>query len=278
MGAQFFIVFPEKSAMGTTSNYFETNSIPSNYVAKISETMRLFAEVCQMDSFTFYYDRANLENFRSAFVADKYALRMLESVAKRALEWNDQTCSQPGVCQCATIWNVSQYAHNSLCEAALRKRIQKGRMTVAVIQYELPNLNMSTLPVEIGKYTIDLSIVPLTLFDMHKWISENRAPQRVYLWNPKHGEFHNPEDVLEGRYVSVLCGSRYEAESLLPYAIGVVKDNEKFRLYLFDEKHHVYEVFMPSVGTYHSYHVLDNEVPVEIRNNLEKINRARKYN
>lgn len=275
MGTQFFIVFPEKTVTGVTSNYFEVDSIPDDYIKKISETLRLFTEVCQMDSFTFYYDRTNIENFRRAFVADKYALRILESVAKRALEWNDQSCSQMSKCQCASIWNVAQFAHNSLCEAALRKRLQKDKMAVAIIQQELPNLSMSTIPVKIGKQTIDLGIVPLTLCDMHNWISVNRVPSRVYLWNSKHGEYHNPEDVLEGRYKSVLCGSRQEAESLLPYAIGVVKDNEKRRLYLFDEKHHAFEEFMPSVGTYHSYHVIDSEVPVEIINNLEKINRAR---
>lgn len=276
MGTQFFIVFPEKATEGTTSNYFEVDSVLDSYIAKINETLRQFTEVCQMDSFTFYYDRINMENFRRAFVKDDYTMRMLKRVAKRALEWNDQSCSKTSECQCASVWSVTQFAHNSLCEAALRKRLQKEKIVVAIIQQELPNLSMSTMPVEIGNQRTDLSIVPLTLRDMHKWISENRAPKRVYHWNPKHGEFHDLSDVLEERYKSVLCGSRQEAEALLPYAIGVVKDNEKRRLYLFDEKHRAYEVFMPSVGTYHSYHVLDNKVPIEVRDNLEMINRARK--
>ena len=97
MGTQFFIVFPEKTVTGVTSDYFEVDSIPDDYIKKISETLRLFTEVCQMDSFTFYYDRTNIENFRRAFVADKYALRILESVAKRALEWNDQALKRANV-------------------------------------------------------------------------------------------------------------------------------------------------------------------------------------
>lgn len=270
--SQFFIVFPEKDGVHVTSSFFVVSSIASDYLSQVSETLRVFKSIFTIENYTLYYDKSNYLNFRDAFVLDREERMLLRNIVNQALEWNDESCAIPHVCQCTSIWYKSQVPHNTLSEAALRKRFDLS--SVAIIQYNIPLLAKSILPVVIGGNTINLDILPLDLLSMHKWISENRRPQRKYLWNPKHGEFGKHVIANPGEDVSPLLSSRKEAETLLPYAIGSKHDR---KLYIYDDKQSYYEEFMPGVNNYHSYHLLEDEtVPRSVIANLRKLGIARR--
>jgi hypothetical protein len=272
MGTQFFIVFPERCGATISSNYFEQDVISEDYISQLCEKLELFKEVFEIEQFSFFYDRNNADNFSRAFVNDIKEQLLFDRIVGRAMPWNDNTCANEGYCHCAAIHNVPQYAHNSLCEAALRKRNYQN--SIAIVQFGVSKMGMQSLPVEIGGKVIDLDIVPIELIPMYEWISKNRWPQRKYLWNKKHGEFGKLDDDVEDRYVSILRGSREEASQLLPYAIGG-KNKYHHKLYIFDANNDAYEEFMPGQGNYHSYHVGDSKVPDPIIENLKMLGEAR---
>lgn len=271
MGTQFFIVFPEKQGTDVTSSYFEVDSIASAYLSQMSEALRLFKSIFAIEQYTLYYDKANYRNFRKSFVGNRENNVLLKRITEQAIEWNNTTCAIPEECQCASVWFTPLNPHNTISEAALRKR--NRHPSVAVLQLEIPSLSKPTLPVEIGGKTVNLDIVPLNLLSMYQWISDHRNPRRLYLWNEKHGEYGKHVIANPGEDVSPLLSSREAAEALLPYAIGLKKIS---KLYIFDTEKDYYEEFMPGTGNYHSYHLLnDNAVPRSILINLKKLNAAR---
>lgn len=95
---------------------------------------------------------------------------------------------------------------------------------------------------------------------VHKWFTKNRLPKRQYHWSLKHGE--NGKGNWPG--VSVLLGSRIEAEQLLHKAIGT---KEKKDLYVYDNKYGKYMRFMPENvnDTYHSFHINESEIDPHIK-------------
>jgi len=271
-GSQFFIVFPENEKVKISSNYFKMNTIAENYISHVSEVLRTFKSIFAIENYTLYYDKNNYLNFRDAFVPDREGRMLLRNIVNQALEWNSESCADQNVCKCTAIWKTPQIPHTTLSEAALRKRFAYS--SVAILQFSIPSLAKSVLPVEIGGKMISLDIVCLDLFSMHKWISENRAPQRTYLWNSKHGEFGKHVIANPGEKVSPLMSSRKDAETLLQYAIGLKNDS---KLYCFDDEQGYYEEFMPGVNNYHSYHLLDDKaVPRPIIINLRKLGKARR--
>lgn len=104
-----------------------------------------------------------------------------------------------------------------------------------------------------------------------EWFFENRRPVRQYDYDyPKHGENGkgawkgNDED---GRPISVLLGSKEEAENLLKKAIGKLYNST--RSWCYDHKYgHYMEYRNEHNNKYHSYHLgkdRENEIPKEVK-------------
>ena len=104
-----------------------------------------------------------------------------------------------------------------------------------------------------------------------EWFFENRRPVRQYDYNyPKHGENGkgtwkgNDED---GRPISVLLGSKKEADDLLKKAIGRLYNSA--RSWCYDHKYgHYMEYRYEHNNMYHSYHLgkdRENEIPKEVK-------------
>lgn len=231
MEAQLFILFPEQSGVNTTIPSVDTEKVLDKFVSQMSNTLRWFERVCQVEEFTYYYIPSNAQNFKSAFVKDKKNLTLLRKLLDGVQKWDNGLRVMSGFVPRVAVYGKSTTQH--------------------------------TISVVCGGDSISMDMIPLNLYAMYEWMSEHREPQRIYLWNAKHGEYGKHLMSHRGENVSPLLSSKEEAAVLLPYAIGLRSIR---KLYAFDYSKDLFEEFMPGAGNYHSYHLQNiNLVPKSIQ-------------
>ena len=242
MAAQLFILFPEQSGATTTFPHVEADTIPAKFVSHINNVLRGCERVCEKDKFTFFYNHTNAKNFKDAFIKDEKELTLFRSILKKAMIWDN------GV-------------------EALSEEYQSTAI------YGEPEMSKQSITIVEDEKAVQLEVISMNLYEMYRWISEHRVPQRIYEWNPKHGENGKGAISLQGEEVSPLLSSKEAAAELLPYAIGIKKDN---KLYIFDDAFDCFEEFAQGRGSYHSYH-LQNEknVPRSIRINWKELMKSK---
>lgn len=108
---------------------------------------------------------------------------------------------------------------------------------------------------------------------LHKWFSENRKPQRVFVYSSKHGDFHHPSEMVPGtgRRAAQLKCLQEEAQKLLEQAVGY---DVKSSLWFYDAKYkrHIYFENQNEIRlAFHGYHLTEGE---ENFNNISLINLA----
>lgn len=242
MGAQLFILFPEQSGDTTTFSNVGTDTLPAKYVSRMNNVLRGCERVCEKDKFTFFYNHTNARNFKEAFIKDDNELRLFRSLLKKVMIWDN------GI-----------------------EAVSEEKQNVAV--YGEPEILKHSITIVEGEKSVQLEVVSMNLYEIYRWISEHRVPQRIYEWNPKHGENGKGVISVPGEVVSPLLSSIDAAEKLLPYAIGIKKDN---KLYIFDDAFDCFEEFAPGSNSYHSYHLQDiKEVPRSIRINWKELMKSK---
>lgn len=104
---------------------------------------------------------------------------------------------------------------------------------------------------------------------LHQWFSKNRKPQRVFVYNPKHGDNKHMAQMISGtqRRAAQLEVSRTKAQELLKLAIGI---DPKSPLWLYDKetgKYIYFENQQEERLAFHGYHLQTGE---ENFNNIDK--------
>lgn len=97
--------------------------------------------------------------------------------------------------------------------------------------------------------------------ELHMWFSENRKPQRVFVYSSKHGDFYHPSEMISGsgRRAAQLKCLQSEAQALLNRAVG--HDIES-SLWYYDAKYnkHIYFENQNEIRmAFHGYHLSANE-------------------
>lgn len=238
MDAQLFILFPEQCGTTATFPNVEADTIPAKYVSHMNNVLRGCERVCAKDKFTFFYNHTNAKNFKDAFVKDEKELTLFRSTLKKAMIWDN------GV-----------------------EALSVEHQSTAI--YGEPEMSKHSITIVEDEKIVQLEVVSMNLYEIYRWISEHRVPQRNYVWNRKHGENGKGVISVPGEVVSPLLSSKEEAAKLLPYAIGIKKDN---KLYIFDDAFDCFEEYAPGSNSYHSYHLQDiKEVPLSIRINWKEL-------
>lgn len=98
-----------------------------------------------------------------------------------------------------------------------------------------------------------------TIPKLHLWISENRAPQRLYCYNKKHGDAYHLSQVIQdgrGLRAAQLETNESETNELLKLAVGRSRDSE---LWYWDEnrKKFIYFENQNTINppSFHAYHL-----------------------
>lgn len=96
---------------------------------------------------------------------------------------------------------------------------------------------------------------------LHRWFSENRKPQRVFVYSSKHGDFYHKSELIPGtgRKASQLKCLQEEAQKLLEQAVG---NDIKSSLWFYDAKYQKYIYFENQNEirlAFHGYHLSENE-------------------
>lgn len=96
---------------------------------------------------------------------------------------------------------------------------------------------------------------------LHGWFSENRKPQRVFVYSSKHGDFYHPSEMISGagRKAAQLECKQEEAQKLLEQAVG---NDVRSSLWFYDAKYkkHIYFENQREIRlAFHGYHLSENE-------------------
>lgn len=95
----------------------------------------------------------------------------------------------------------------------------------------------------------------------HQWFSDNRQPQRVYVYNPKHGDDKHPAQMIAGttKRAAQLLTNRNDTERLLKLAVGTDINSA---LWYYDEANNCYIYFENQNElrlAFHGYHLSEGE-------------------
>lgn len=163
--------------------------------------------------------------------------------------------------------------NDTLCEITERKCTIPNDNTYLLINHKALKNSEKAIRTVCNDKIVDIDIIRLNVKDFAKWIEVNRVPQRIFSWNPKHGEFGkgaHPDN--KGDKVSVLKGSRTEAKELLKKAVGHEFSDT---LYFRDLKYNAYiEYKRESINTYHAFHIDaedEKRIPLDIKEKISTL-------
>lgn len=98
------------------------------------------------------------------------------------------------------------------------------------------------------------------LKELYEWLSENRLPQRIYVYNPKHGDaYHKAQSLPNGKQAAQLETDKDTTQQLLNKAIGTdttsalwYYDNDRRKYIYFENQNEIRLAF-------HAYHLRPGE-------------------
>lgn len=267
---ELFILFPEyKEAPDKTGSYLEADNIMEEdemycYIQEIEKMNNFFTH----EDYLGYYDRQNVKAFlyplneiEECYPGHKTYLR---SILRNWGDWRE-VALQTG--EDRFRFDGQSISDDTLCEVAKRKS-EHVDCAYLVVNHRAFQRSDEFVAVECNGAVCRIDMYGVEQKKLSVWFVENRRPERVYNWNPKHGEFGkgaHPEH--RGDEVSVLLGSRTEAGDLLKKAIGEYPFKKMFS---FDKKYNSYMEFKQEGGViYHSFHIKNQQrVPDEIKRKI----------
>ena len=99
--------------------------------------------------------------------------------------------------------------------------------------------------------------------ELHGWLSDNRYPQRQYIYNPKHGDkYHRAQMIYDShgsRPAAQLLTDETQTQELLQKAIGISRESD---LWFYDHKNNSYIYFENKNEerlAFHGYHLTSGD-------------------
>ena len=243
----FYLLFAyEQNTLGVP---FYSKAAPAGTVDVNPVVKQLMAlnDFFDYEVYDLYYDKINLDSFLISIKEDYVSKRSLRKILQKikASNWNKMPPFTETTKLGGRRLKGETFSYVSMLYTS-------GTMDVnAILDMDAMNGTYPGFCVEVLKPDIPT---------IHNWFTRNRVPKRNYHWSSKHGEFG------KGNWpgVSVLLGSRQEAEQVLHAAVGT---KEKKDLYIYDKTYGKYMRYMPENvnDTYHSFHIDKNEIDPHIK-------------
>lgn len=270
MDTSLFLLFKEYAdvSKATSATYIEANQLVSSdeiliYFNKWIKVAKFFRyERCNR-----YYDSKNIENALYPYKLlekeyseqnDEYPTTAnyvaAQFLSLGLMDWREEMDEEP---QESYFYYKCDVTTDTLGEIARHKNQSKAAV--------LLNCNAITCPNPIvlfssSKKSISIDYVN-DILPLYDWFCKNRLPQRIFDYNPKHGDENNPAWTISGtnRRAAQLEVSKTEAQKLLELAVG---SDTTSALWYYDverKKHIYFENQQESRLAFHGYHLEPGE-------------------
>lgn len=273
--SELFLLLPVYKEAQGQPGYVLNTDVPSEdelkeTAKKIDETADFF----QNENYSGYYDSDNLKGFLlpATIAEDCYpntATRFRSIMKRWGEDWRrekrqDEEDDYRYYCQ--------KIENDTLCEIIKRNGTDTDGCTFLLVNHNAISCKDDFIRAGYNNESVDINVSRLDFKDIARWFETNRRPQRVFNWNPKHGEFGKGAHPSNGKdKVSVLMGSRGEAGRLLHKAFGL----QPGTLYFFDEKYDRYIEFKrEGENIYHAFHIApedEDRIPDLIKERIKII-------
>lgn len=242
---------------------------------KYIEEIYIIEDFLQIENYAGYYDAYNINAFlHSVRIMDECYPNVITRFRYVMNRWGENWRNEKKQ-EIAERYKYfcKRIQDDTLCEIAKRKCIATDDSTFLLINNNAISCPDNLIRTLCNDNVIEIDVCKPKIKDIANWFENNRRPQRIFNWNPKHGEYgKGAHPSHKGDKVSILMCSRSEANALLNKAVGI----DLKVLYTFDEKYGQYIEFKrENKNIYHGFH-LDMEeakrVPPIIRERIEKLN------
>lgn len=270
MGTSLFVLFKEYSDASNAPSAGYINSsdgvYSDNFLVYFDEWIKI-VDFFQYERCDRYYDGRNIQKalYPYALLREEYEEQddeyprcadfVYAQLARVGLvDWRDEACEQQ---------KVSYFYYDCDVTAdTLGEMVRQKNSGVAVVFLNCDAITCSN-PIEVSlssKETVKIDHV-CNISLLHKWFSENRLPQRIFDYNPKHGDKDNQAWMIAGsnRRAAQLEVSREEAQKLLNLAVGT---DIHSALWYYDDvrkKHIYFENQQETRLAFHGYHLMPGE-------------------
>lgn len=267
--------FPENESIQNRATYVHLkDEVTKDDVVNVVKTIYQFYQDFVHEEMCSYYDSDNVERFlHDVTISGRvYPLRkMVESALKKNKVMNCR--KMKGRSLTRMTYPFSLDVQNTLIEAIANEMSFAEEQGSAFLILNVNGIesdpNLVKLDDSDGELTIDVKTVNRD--EVYKWFVENRKPARVWKWNPKHGDKYMPQQTNGGEKVSRLLSTQDEAKDNLPKAISVaVMDSKNGDMYMFDAPYDAYIDFKASNGSWHAFHLDDEDERQKITTELLK--------
>lgn len=279
------LIFPEFNDVDneTTSHDWNSGDLPNDEsIGGFIKKLKAFIDFFSDEECGLLYDAKNVSAYTYAMrvLPECYPgrERSLRTVLKGVENWRVNRASVENEEYVMDRSNVKDEMRTEIASRMASNHENCYLLTVGFPDYVAKEWKLSKGG---NNYCIDSA--PLSIKEAFEWLSLHHFPQRVYNWNPKHGENGqgaHPEH--DGEKVSVLLCSREHAGQIMQKAIGIPFYD---RLYCYDIEYSKYMEYKAECKhehlpvnavsrKYHSYHLeSDNDIPNRVKKKLEILNR-----
>ena len=270
MSTSLFLLFKEyaDASKATSATYIEATPLVSsdeilNYFDRWIKVVKFFSyERCNR-----YYDSKNIENILYPYKLlekeyseqdDEYPTTAMllasQFLSLGLMDWREEADEQP---QESYFYYECDVTADTFGEMARHKKQSK-----AVVLLNCSAVT-SANPIELSsssKETIFLDFVK-DIPTLYNWFCKNRLPQRIFDYNPKHGDENNLAWMISGtnRRAAQLEVSKAEAQRLLELAVS---SDTTSALWYYDaqrKKHIYFENQQEERLAFHGYHLQPGE-------------------
>lgn len=277
MAEQTYIywAFPECASVQDKVTYVHIQKeVTKDDVVNVVKTIYQFYQDFVHEQMCSYYDSDNVERFLHDVTVSK---RVYPSSQKMRSAFKDNkvmNCRKmKGRSQTMMTYPFPFNVQNTLMEAIANgfSSAEEHGSAVLILNINGIESDPNLLKLDNGNGELTIDVKTMNRDELYNWFVENRRPARIWLWNSKHGDKYRAQQNNPGEKVSRLLSTQDEAKDNLPKAISVaVVDSKNGDMYMFDAQYDAYIDFKASNGTWHAFHLGDEDERKKITPELLK--------
>ncbi len=252
---EIFMLFPVYEDASNTPCYIKKVDLkPAKYYDNHISIIDKILQVLSIENYSGYYDSENVDAFLLPIdVVEDYYPNIRTRFRRLMSRWGEnwRMCSKQEETDSFDYF-FTPIKNDTFCEVTKRYYSNKCN-SYLIINHDAFLCKRDVIETKYKGTIYSINVVSPDIKKIVHWFSLNRHPQRVYNWNPKHGE--NGKGAFpfnKGYKVSVLMCSNEEVSDMLNHALG----EDTKTLYYYDCNHQQYIEFKhESENVYHAFHL-----------------------